>query len=194
MPSWLEITLGLIAAAGTIFGVYQYFASKREPKLTFDTKELADFRLPPDFYHALSFAPVSVTLFSVGKTAAENIIVHLKTRTQILKADVGSDVEWKSDIEDHVKSKTPDATFTIPKLNPNDTFNILLFCDVPRPPDQLLLSETKVTIAAGKVLDKRALTNKEVFPEALDIILNSSIPSGFTSSLFKALARILVKY
>lgn len=60
MPIWLNITLGLVGALGTLFGIYQYFASRKAPKVIFEAKELSDFGLPPDFYNAVNLVPISI--------------------------------------------------------------------------------------------------------------------------------------
>ena len=194
MPTWLEITFGAVGTAGAIFGIYQYYASRTVPKLTFEVRELSDFGLPPDFYNAVALVPVSFNIFSAGNKAAENIIVHLKSRSLMRKVEVATDVEWKSDIANNLNNGIRELTVSIGKLNPNDAFNLLVYCDKLNPPSQSIIQEAKVTIAEGKVLDKKVLSSKVSFAEALNIILDTSIPHGISGNVFRAMTKILTKF
>lgn len=49
-PNTLTIIFGIIGAIGVVFGIYKYLTSRQYAKIVYEVKELADFKLPKDFY------------------------------------------------------------------------------------------------------------------------------------------------
>lgn len=181
-PTILTIIFGIIGAIGVIFGIYQYFASRRYAKIVYEVKELADFKLPEDFYQAIGMIPLSLSLDNGGNKSASNVLLHLKTRTDIVKYIVGADEKWD------INQSKREITIRIPNLNPSDSFNLLVYCEKDEHPTASVLNEVRVTISEGRVIDKEALSSQQVYKEILDNIV-VTMPLGI-GNIFKLASSI----
>jgi len=182
-PNTLTIIFGVIGAMGVIFGIYQYFASRRYAKIVYEVKELADFKLPKDFYQVIDMIPLSLSLDNGGNKSADNLLLHLKTRTDIVKYIVGTDEKWD------INQSEREITIRIPNLNPSDSFNLLVYCKKDdKHPAASVLNEVKVTISEGRVINREALSSQQVYKEILDNIV-ITMPFGI-GSIFKLASSI----
>jgi hypothetical protein len=182
-PNTLTIVFGVIAAIGVFFGIYQYFASHSYAKIVYEVRELADFNLPIDFYQAIEMIPLSLSLDNGGNKAAENVLLHVKTRTDIMKYIVVTDEKWD------IQQLPREVTIRIPNLNPSDSLNLLLYCKKDADPTLSILNKAKVTVSEGRVINREALTSQQVYKELLDSFV-TSLPFGF-GSLFGSLIKIV---
>lgn len=181
-PNTLTIIFGIIGAIGIIFGIYQYFASRRYAKLVYEVKELADFKLPDDFYQAIGMIPLSLSFDNGGNKNADNVLLHLKTRTDIVKYIVETDEKYD------INQSKCEISIRIPNLNPSDSFNLLVYCEKDEHPTASVLNEIKITMSEGRVIDKKALSSQQVYKEILDSIA-ISMPFGI-GSIFRLASSI----
>lgn len=181
-PNTLTIIFGIIGAIGIIFGIYQYFVSRRYAKLAYEVKELADFKLPDDFYQAIDIIPLSLSFDNGGNKNANNVLLHLKTRTDIVKYIVKTDEKYD------INQSKCEISIRIPNLNPSDSFNLLVYCEKDEHPTASVLNEIKITMSEGRVIDKKALSSQQVYKEILDSIA-ISMPFGI-GSIFRLASSI----
>ena len=167
-PNTLTIIFGVIATLSVVFGIYQYYASRKFARLAYEYQELADFKLPSSFYDAVHKLPVKVTILSVGNKAAENIFLHVKTREKIIEAVGATDTIWSHDLRDR------EATITIQKLNPDDEFCLLLYCEKGAISTNSILTEIKITMLEGKVLNKREMVSAKGIRELVFSLIEST--------------------
>jgi hypothetical protein len=174
MSDWLATLLGVLGGLGVLFGIYKY------AKLIFDVKELSDFGLPEFFYLTIQELPLSISVLSAGNKLAANILIHIKTNSEIKNVLVSTDEQWT------VNRGPSEVTFRVANLNPKDAFHIIIYCAKPAIVTSRLQAEVKVTLSEGRVLDKRSVSGSETFREYFDKVLDS-YPAGLTKVIGKLL-------
>ena len=84
----VAVASAITAGLSVIFAIYSHFRTHRVAKLTFEVSQLSDFDVPPDFLDDLPGAPVALTITSRGNKGTENIVLNLKTTSDIEKFNV----------------------------------------------------------------------------------------------------------
>ena len=181
----LAIIFGVIGAMGVIFGIYQYFASRQYAKIVYYATEPSDFNFPKEFYQAIDIIPISFSLDNVGNKYANNVLLSLKTRTDIVKYITEAREKWD------VNQSKREITIRIPNLNPSESIKLLVHCQKNKHPTAKVLKEAKVTISEGLVIDRRALSSLQDYNEILKAGI-FAFPFGIGRIIFK-LASIISK-
>ena len=111
----------VIGGLGVLFGVYTHFRTHKVAKLTYGVSQLSDFVVPPTFLCDLPRAPVALTITSLGNKAEENIMLNLKTISDIDEYSVSPDGF-------QIEIKGQSLKFSLEKLNPSQQVKLFLRC------------------------------------------------------------------
>ena len=165
-----EIAFGVLRIPVDILMTVLAFASAYRLRTVTDL--LPGFNLPIDFYKAVEKIPISLSLDNAGTKNASNLLIKIKTRTEII--DTNIDVTEPFDIIDKSGNS---ITIQTANLNPSGKIKLLIYCKKDDHPNEKIVTESDITTSEGRVIDRKALSSQQVYQEVLEKIL-SSLPMG----------------
>lgn len=128
--------------------------------------------------------PLTLSLDNGGNKSADNLLIHLQTRTGVVKYIVETDEKWD------INQSEREVTIRLPNLNPSDSFNLLLYCKKDENPTASVLNEVKITMSEGRVINREALSSQQVYKEIIDnIIMNMPFGIGGIFKLASSISR-----
>lgn len=161
----------VVAALGVGFGIYKHFTTRKVARVIYEVSQLADYAVPESFLHGIPQALVVVKVESAGNKLAENIVLRIRTVSDITDADVEPDEYALAQTEREIKG-------VVDRLNPGQRFRILLYCDGN--PVENQIDELELTHSEGVGIDRRsaAFTTAEIsvfgVRVAYDLLKNSA--------------------
>lgn len=143
----VAIITSIIAFLGFAFGVYKHFSTRKVARLVYEVSQISDYGVPNDFLLGMSRAPVTVVVESSGNRRVENVMVEVKTKSEIEKYKVEPEDAEVVVGKDFMKAKAR-------SLNPTQTFKAFLDCSGNPSEDQI--ESLEVTHSEGVGVNKRS--------------------------------------
>ena len=138
----------LVGLVGLLFGIYKHRSTRKVAQLVYETCELFDFGVPPEFLEDIKRAPLILSVENTGNKKAEDIVITLRTMSRIVSHAVVSGEKYEADIRGR------EASIEVPKMNPYETLGLVLRCQKSAKEKQI--SEVKITHSEGTGVDKRS--------------------------------------
>lgn len=79
----IAIISAIIAGLALLWGIYTHVSTRKVSKLTYETSQLSDFGVPISFLADVPRAPLAITVTSRGNKATQNIVIRLKTTSEV---------------------------------------------------------------------------------------------------------------
>lgn len=117
----IAVISAVIGGLGLLFGVYSHIRTHKIAKLIYGVSQLSDFDVPVSFLQDLPRAPVAVTITSLGNKGTENIVLHMKAKSEIDDYSVspeGLDVSIEGQ----------SLELKLERLNPSQQIKVFLRC------------------------------------------------------------------
>jgi hypothetical protein len=143
----------VIALASLVFAIYKHFSTRSFSRLAYEISQVSDYGVPQSFLAGVNSAPLSVKFESVGTKKADNIVLRLKTKSQI------SNQTTEPNGVQVILSNSNELQLKVGELNPTQAVRLFLNCQGNPAEDQV--EKFELTHAEGAAVNKKspAFTN-----------------------------------
>ena len=139
-PTLIAIVSAAIAGIALIWAMFTHFSTRKVSKLTYEVSQLSDFGVPVSFLADMPHSPIAITVTSRGNKGTENVILRLKTKSNIENYEVSppSLPVTHNDNELEIKSV---------RLNPSQQIKLFVRCNGE--PSESQISELDLSHSEG---------------------------------------------
>ena len=142
----VAIVSSIIAFVAFVFGIYKHFSTRKIARVVYEVSQISDYAVPESFLEDMPTAPIAILVESSGNKRAENVVLRLKTRTEIDKYTIVP--------KDIAEVDDKDFTITVPSFNPTQTFKVFLHCKGNPAVNQI--ESMELTHSTGVGVNKRS--------------------------------------
>lgn len=135
----------IVAGLALLWGIYAHVSTRKVSKLTYKTSQLSDFGVPDSFLADVPRAPLAITVKSLGNKATQNIIIRLKTTSDIENFDAFP-------VELPIKQTGNELIIQAETLNPSQ--RIKLFARCVGNPSEDQIDELEITHSEGSATNE----------------------------------------
>jgi len=161
----VAIISAIIAGLALIWGVYAHISTRKISKLTYEVSQLSDFGVPESFLADMPRAPIAVTVTSRGNKGTENIILRLKTVSEIENFEA-------SPANLPITHKGNELTIESAKLNPSQKIKLFVRC-AGNPSDNQI-QELDISHSEGGAIDENEVQTIAINFAGIELEYNTS--------------------
>lgn len=143
----VAIIASVIAFLSLTFGIYKHFSTRKVARLAYEVSQISDYGVPGSMLQDITSAPISLVLENIGNKSAENIILRLRTRSDISAHTIEPE-NLNASVDDS------EISMTIPSLNPTQKVKVFLRCAGSPSADQI--ESLELTHSEGSALNKKS--------------------------------------